>query len=129
MFSQVANVRNGYRRPTIFGDLIDQIADTIRISTAKKRRWLAYHLRDIAGDVQSYRLRKPIRKPSELVKAFEQTVNTCDRLLKRLASEPEGVTVQVVNVTLQPFRRLLLWELAADRDGVDPSRALERLPI
>ena len=106
-------------------ELIDRIADTIGVSDPQKTEWLAYHLRDIAADAEGYKLYKVIRNPSKLKRAFAQTVKDCDRLLRTLSTEPEGVTVQVANVTLQPFHRLLLWELAADRDGVDPNRALD----
>ena len=106
-------------------ELIDRIADTIGVSDPQKLDRLTYHLRDIAANAEGYKLYKVIRNPSKLKRAFAQTVKNCDRLLKTLSTEPEGVTVQVANMTLQPFRRLLLWELAADRDGVDPSRALD----
>lgn len=108
----------------ISDELIDRIADTIGVSDPQKRGCLTYHLRDIAANAEGYKLYKVIRNPSKLKRAFAQTVKNCDRLLKTLSTEPEGVTVQVANVTLQPFHRLLLWELAADRDGVDPNRAL-----
>ncbi len=106
-------------------ELIDRIADTIGVSDPQKLDWLTYHLRDIAADAEGYKLYKVIRNPSKLKRAFAQTVKNCDRLLQALSTEPEGVTVQVANMTLKPFRRLLLWELAADRDGVDLSRALD----
>ena len=94
-------------------------------TVAKSAGWLANHLCDIASDVDSYRLHTVIRRPSDLRKAFAQTLKDCERLLKRLNTEPEDVTVEVANVRLQPFRRLLLWEVAAGKDGVDTNRALD----
>ncbi len=105
--------------------LIGRIAETISVTNSLKKRWLTYHLCDIASNVDSYRLRTVIRRWSDLRKAFAQTVKDCERLLKRLSTEPEGVTVEVANVRLQPFRRLLLWEVAASKDGVDANRALD----
>ncbi len=115
----------GDEQPPFSGELISRIAETINVTNSRKKRWLAIHLCDIASDVDSYRLHTVIRRPSDLRKAFVQTVKDCERLLKRLNTEPEDVTVEVANVRLQPFRRLLRWEVAAGKDGVDANRALD----
>ncbi len=115
----------GDEQPPYSGELIGRIAEAISVTNSRKKRWLSDHLCDIAGDVDSYKLHTVIRRPSDLRKAFAQTVKDCERLLKRLNTEPEDVTVEVANVRLQPFRRLLLWEIAAGKDGVEANRALD----
>ena len=106
-------------------ELIGRIAETIDVSGPKKMDWLAYHLRDIAANAEGYKLYKVIRYPSKLKRAFAQTVKDCDRLLKTLSTEPEGVAVAVSNITIEPYRRLLLWEIAASNPKVNPTRALD----
>ena len=106
-------------------ELIDRIAESIEVSDPQKMVWLAYHLRDIAADAEGYKLYKVIRNPSKLKKTFEQTVKDCDRLLRTLSTEPEGVAVAVSNMPLEPYRRLLLWEIAARNPEINPARALD----
>ena len=115
----------GDEQPPFSDQLIGRIAETISVTNSRKKSCLAYHLRDIAANAEGYKLYKVIRNPSKLKKAFAQTVKDCDRLLRTVSTEPEGVTVEVANVRLQPFRRLLLWEVAASKDGVDANRALD----
>jgi len=106
-------------------EMICRIAETIDVSGPKKMDWLSYHLRDIAADAEGYKLYKVIRNPSKLKKAFAQTVKDCDRLLRTLSTEPEGVAVAVSNMPLEPYKRLLHWEVAARIPGINPIRALD----
>ena len=106
-------------------ELIDQIAETIDVSGPKIMDRLSYHLRDIAADAEGYKLHKVIRYPSKLKKAFAQTVKDCDRLLRTLSTEPEGVAVAVSNMPLEPYKRLLHWEIAARNPEINPIRALD----
>lgn len=106
-------------------ELIDRIAGSIDVSDPQKMVWLAYHLRDIAADVKGYKLYKVIRNPSKLKRAFAQTVKDCDRLLRTLSTEPEDIAVAVSNMPIKPYRRLLLWEIAARNPEINPARALD----
>ena len=110
---------------TFPGELINRIAGSIEVSDPQKLALLAYHLRDIAADVEGYKLYKVIRNPSKLKRAFAQTVKDCDRLLRTLSTEPEDIAVAVSNMPIEPYRRLLLWEIAARNPEINPARALD----
>ena len=55
-------------------DLIDQVAETIGLSSPSKRRWLEHHLRDMPDDAASYRVRRVIREPGKLAKQFKTLI-------------------------------------------------------
>ena len=110
---------------TFSDDLIDRIAETIEVSGPKTMDYLAYHLRDIAADTEGYKLYKVIRNPSKLKKTFEQTIKDCDRLLRTLSNQPKDIAVAVSDMPIEPFRRLLLWEIAAGSQVTNPTRALD----
>jgi hypothetical protein len=106
-------------------ELIERIAATIGVTVEEKRQWLAYHLHDLANDVDSYRTHDLLKKPAKLVGTLGQIEQGCSRLLQRFTSPPTDIAKTVPGLTKNPVLASILWELAAILDEKNPSRAVE----